>query len=166
MRTEWEIERKFVVTFVPEGLLETRQPVTIRQGYISTESDRHIHILDEGGKYTMTIDQGVGHKRQETQIAISAEQFDQLWPLTQNMRVENQRYRIGFFGHSLMFDVFEGHLSPLMMVEVEFDSAMNSRQFLPPDFAEFEVTHQREYQHIHLAKFGLPDSLALASCHY
>lgn len=166
MRAEWEIERKFVVTFLPEGLLETRQPVTVRQGYISSDGGRQVRILDEGGNYTMIISQGFGHKRQDTRMAISAEQFEQLWPLTQHMRVEKQRYRIGFFGHSLILDVFAGHLEPLMLVEVEFDSEMNSRQFLPPDFAEFEVTHRREYQNVHLAKFGLPDTLAMVSCQY
>ncbi|MCP5011378.1 MAG: hypothetical protein GY942_15465, partial [Aestuariibacter sp.] len=53
MRAEWEIERKFVVTFLPEGLLDTRQPVKVRQGYISSDGERQVRILDEGGNYTM-----------------------------------------------------------------------------------------------------------------
>ncbi|MCP4864523.1 MAG: hypothetical protein GY897_11260 [Alteromonas sp.] len=50
-------------------------------------------------------------------------------------------------------------------MEVTFDSEVNSRQFLPPDFAELEVTHQREYQNIHLARMGLPDALAMANAY-
>ena len=59
MRAEWEIERKFVVTFLPEGLLDTRQPVKVRQGYISSDGERQVRILDEGGNYTMIISQGL-----------------------------------------------------------------------------------------------------------
>ena len=49
MQTEWEFERKFLVSYVPEGLLDTRKPVAIRQGYLATEPDKHIRIRDEGG---------------------------------------------------------------------------------------------------------------------
>ncbi|MDO6565596.1 hypothetical protein Q4561_00860 [Alteromonas sp. 1_MG-2023] len=101
MQTEWEFERKFLVNYMPEGLLDTRQPVAIRQGYLATEPDKHICIRDEGGVYTMAVKQGVGLKRKDTRITLNAEQFIDLWPLTQNMRVEKQRYRIDFFGGSI-----------------------------------------------------------------
>ena len=166
MRAEWETERKFVVTGMPDGLLETRKSVPVRQGFLSSDGERHVKICDEGGIFTMMVKQGFGFKQQNTNVDISAEQFEQLWPLTKHMRVEKQRYRLGHMGHNLVLDVFAGHLAPLILVEVEFDSEMHSRQFLPPDFAEFEVTHRREYQLAHLAKCGLPDSLALMSCHY
>lgn len=165
MRADWEIERKFVVTYLPEGLLETRKPVLIRQGYIAAEGERQVRIRDEGGHYSMSVKQGFGLKRHDTQISVSAEQFNALWPLTQHMRVEKNRYRIDFFGHRLLLDVFTGHLEPLVLVEVEFDSEVHSRQFLPPDFAEMEVTHRREYQNVHLARMGLPDALALVNAY-
>ena len=147
MQTEWEFERKFVVSYVPEGLLDTRKSVVIRQGYLATERDKHIRIRDEGGHYTMTVKQGMGLKRRDTRIELNAAQFNDLWPLTQNMRVEKKRYRIDFFGN----------LAPLKLVEVEFDSEISSRQFLPPDFADLEVTHRKEFQNVALARYGLPD---------
>lgn len=100
MQTEWEFERKFLVSYVPEGLLDTRKPVAIRQGYLATEPDKHIRIRDEGGNYTMAVKQGIGLKRRDTRITLDSEQFADLWPLTQNMRVEKQRYRIDFFWSS------------------------------------------------------------------
>ena len=163
MRADWEIERKFVVTYLPEELLETRKPVIVRQGYVTAEGDHHVRIRDEGGKFTMTVKQGFGLKRLDTEISISAEQFNDLWPLTQHMRVEKKRYRIGFCGHRLCLDVFSGHLAPLILVEVAFENEMQSRQFFPPDYAELEVTHRREYQHVNLARMGLPDALAMAN---
>ena len=163
MQTEWEFERKFLVSFVPEGLLDTRKPVAIRQGYLATEPDKHIRIRDEGGNYTMAVKQGIGLKRRDTRITLNSEQFADLWPLTQNMRVEKQRYRIDFFGAQLVVDIFTGNLAPLKVVEVEFDSEMSSRQFLPPDFAETEVTHKKEFQNVALARFGLPDMIIASS---
>ena len=163
MHTEWEFERKFIVTYVPDGLLDTRQPVSIRQGYLASEQDKHIRIRDEGGAFTMTVKQGLGLKRRDTCVDLTAEQFDDLWPLTQNMRVEKQRYRIDFYGVQLVFDVFTGNLSPLKLVEVEFDSEISSRQFLPPDFADVEVTHRKEFQNVALARFGLPDRIITPS---
>lgn len=158
MHTAWEIERKFLVSYAPDGLLDTRKPVLIRQGYLAYDRDRHIRIRDEGGKFTMTVKQGFGLKRLDTEVLLSVDQFEDLWPLTETMRVEKQRYRINFFGNQLLFDVFRGHLSPLMLVEVEFDSEASSRQFLPPDFAELEVTQVEAYQNASLARYGLPDS--------
>lgn len=159
MQTEWEFERKFMVTFVPEGLLDTRTPVDIRQGYLSCEPDKHICLRDEGGKFSMAVTQGIGLKHRDTRIELSASQFNDLWPLTQKMRVEKQRYRIDFYGAQLVIDVFTGTLAPLKLVEVEFDSEISSRQFLPPDFADIEVTHRKEFQNIALARFGLPDRI-------
>ena len=80
MQTEWEFERKFVVSYVPEGLLDTRRSVVIRQGYLATERDKHIRIRDEGGHYTMTVKQGMGLKRRDTSLELNAAQFNDLWP--------------------------------------------------------------------------------------
>ena len=162
MRTEWEFERNFLVSYVPTGLLDTRQPVSIKQGYLAIESDKHIRIRDEGSRYTMAVNQGVGLKRKDTRVVLDTSQFAELWPLTQNCRVEKQRYRIDFFGAQLVVDIFTGNLSPLKVVKVKFDSEISSRQFLPPDFAEIEVTHKKEFQSVALAQFGLPD-IAIAS---
>lgn len=159
MHSTWEIERKFLVTYVPEGLLATRSPVKIRQGYLALDRDRHVRIRDIDGCYTMTVKQGFGLKRLETEIHLLADQFEQLWPLTESMRVEKLRYSIGFFGNSLLFDDFQGHLAPLKLVEVEFTDEVTSRQFVPPDFAECEVTAMEAYQNVNLARHGVPKSV-------
>lgn len=165
MQTDWQIERKFVVTYLPDGLLETSKPVVVKQGYIAAEGERQVNIKDEDGNFTMIVKKGVGLKRLDTKISISAEQFNDLWPLTQHMRVEKKRYRIEFFGQRLLLDIFTGHLDPLILLEVEFENEVHSRQFLPPQFAELEVTHRREYQNVQLARMGLPDALAMANAY-
>lgn len=158
--SEWEIERKFIVKEIPDGLLEPRSFKEIRQGYLSLENEKEIRIRDKAGKYTMTIKQGKGLKRLETQIDLTQQQFDTLWPLTMGFRVEKRRYDIKFLSHILSLDVYYGELEPLMTLEVEFKSEDASREFLPPDFAEDEVTTDEEFKNGHLARFGLPAKFA------
>lgn len=159
--SEWEIERKFIVSELPEGLLEPRKFKEIRQGYLSLDSEKEIRIRDKSGKYTMTIKQGTGLKRLETQIDLNQEQFDTLWPLTQGFRVEKRRYDIGFLSHTLSLDVYYGELEPLMTAEVEFASEQQSQEFLPPDFVAEEVTTEQEYKNANLARNGLPARFSL-----
>ena len=157
MKVEGEFARKFLVSYVPEGLLEIRSPVLVRHGYLTSDAERYICVCDEGGSYSMTINQGIGGRRKHTTIALSDSQFSDLWPLTSHMQVEKERYRIAFFGDQLLIDVFKKSLAPLTMLEVQFDNESSCRQFLPPDFADIEVSHYREYTSMSLAKFGLPD---------
>ncbi len=154
--SEWEIERKFVVSHIPDGLLEPRKFKEIRQGYLAFDSDKEIRIRDKSGKYTMTIKQGTGLKRLETQIELTAEQFEALWPLTMGFRVEKRRYDIKFLSHILSLDVYYGPLDSLVTAEVEFDNEQASKEFLPPDFAQREVTDNQEYKNVNLARFGMP----------
>jgi len=163
MHSEWEIERKFVVTEIPEGLLEPRVHKEIRQGYLSLDAEKEIRIRDKGGKYTMTIKQGRGLKRLETQIDLTQQQFDTLWPLTLGVRVEKRRYDIKFLSHMLSLDVYYGPLEPLMTLEVEFASEQDSRDFLPPDFAGEEVTTDQDFKNGSLARHGLPTSFSAQS---
>lgn len=154
--SEWEIERKFIVSELPEGLLEPRGFKEIRQGYLTIEAEKEIRIRDKSGKYTMTIKQGTGLKRLETQIELDKTQFETLWPLTQGFRVEKRRYDIKFLSHVLSLDVYYGNLEPLMTLEVEFKSEEQSREFLPPDFVAEEVTTDQDFKNASLASHGLP----------
>lgn len=155
--SQWEIERKFIVKNLPEGLIEPRKCAPVRQGYLLNGDDREMRVRDKAGTYTMTIKQGSGLKRLETEIELTEQQFETLWPLTQGFRVEKCRYKIPYFSHVLDLDVFSGALSPLIMVEVEFESEEESRNFVPPDFAVEDVTIDAAYKNVNLALKGLPN---------
>lgn len=152
----WDIERKFIVSEIPNGLLEPLPFKEIRQGYLSFSDELEIRIRDKSGQFSMTLKQGQGLKRLETQIAITAQQFEQLWPLTQGARVEKRRYKVSFFSHKLALDIFSSPLEDLVLAEVEFANEEESRHFLPPDFAEVEVTSEPAYRNVNLARHGMP----------
>ena len=152
----WEIERKFVVDALPEGLLASAKSTRIRQGYLICQPAREIRIRDNAGQYFMTVKQGAGLKRQELEIGIDKLQFDALWPLTQGYRVEKERYRVSLSGVMLEIDVFAGDLAPLVMAEVEFDNVAASSAFTVPEFCTREVTYEAGYKNACLAQHGLP----------
>ena len=151
-----EIERKFIAANLPHSLLEPRKPVAIRQGYLCQNEHSEIRIRDKAGSYSMTVKQGAGLKRLETELPLEAAQFDALWPLTEGARLEKLRYHIPYFGNTLEIDVFNGALTSLVIVEVEFASEEDSHYFLPPDFVSSEVTTDPNYKNLNLARYGLP----------
>jgi len=152
----WEIERKFVVDVLPEGMLASAKSRRIRQGYLVCQTAREIRIRDDAGQYFMTVKQGAGLKRQEFEIGIDKLQFDALWPLTEGFRVEKERYHLSLSGMMLEIDVFAGDLAPLVMAEVEFDSEAASSAFTVPAFCTREVTYEADYKNACLAQNGLP----------
>ena len=86
-----EIERKFLVQEIPD-LLENLNFNSIMQGYLCADADRNeIRLRRKGDKYYLTVKNGSGRIRNETEVDISREQFDLLWPLTDGRRVEKTK---------------------------------------------------------------------------
>lgn len=148
-----EIERKFLVKGpMPDGL--PSEP--IRQGYVTAISDStEVRLRRKGDTCFLTVKSDGGLVRDEIEITIGAAAFETLWPLTEGRRVEKTRRR-GKLPGGLEFelDVFEGHLAPLMLVEVEFPSEEAARLFVPPDWFGEDVTGDRRYRNRTLALSG------------
>ena len=157
MSANWEFKRKFIMSFTPEGLLTTRKSIAVRKGYIANSDERQVILCDKNGHYTLSVFQGTGHRIQHSAISLSQDQFDALWPQTQNYRTSLVRYEVPYFGAMLSIDEYAEHLAPLKLVTARFADEVACRQFLPPDFAQTEVTHEKEFSTEVLARFGLPD---------
>lgn len=146
-----EIERKFLVATLPD---EMPAGLLIRQGYLTVEADSiDLRLRQYGDDYFLTMKSGEGLVRRELETAISAGQFDTLWPATEGRRLEKTRHRGKLLGGQLFeLDVFAGHLAPLIMVEVEFPSEDLAKAFVPPAWFGQEVTDDRRYRNRHLAQ--------------
>lgn len=151
-----EIERKFLVSSLPAGLLDDYQGEKIKQGYLILEDQTELRIRNRDGRCTMTLKQGSGLERGEQEKGIDNDLFAMLWPLTAGRRIEKSRYVIDQSGYRLELDLFSGTLTPLILLEVEFTSIDASRNFDPPAFVRKEVTHDRAYSNAMLATAGLP----------
>jgi CYTH domain-containing protein len=147
-----EIERKFLVHETPA--LEGLQHGRLSQGYIATEGTE-VRLRKVGDQCTLTCKRGSGLVRLEEEIEISLSQFQSLWPLTADQRIDKTRYNIEFGPHLIELDIYHGALAPLVVAEVEFTSEEASAAFIAPDFFGPEVTEDKQYKNKNLALEGL-----------
>jgi CYTH domain-containing protein/8-oxo-dGTP pyrophosphatase MutT (NUDIX family) len=153
-----EIERKYLVrTAFFLDRLDSFPHFKIFQGYAVVGQDgREVRLRAVGDKYFLTV-KGAGHlSRFETEITITQEQFDALWPATDGRQIEKTRYKINYHDSVIDLDVYEGKLQGLVTAEVEFPSEEASMEFTPPQWFGDEVTHDDRYKNMHLALFGAP----------
>jgi len=145
-----EIERKFLVTALPDGLGEGD---TIDQGYLAIAPDGvETRIRRRAGAATLTVKSGPAMIRVEEEIPLEAARFDALWPLTEGRRLEKVRHLIGLErGLTAELDVYGGVLAGLLTAEIEFPSEAAARDFSPPPWLGEEVTGDATYANQNLA---------------
>jgi CYTH domain-containing protein len=150
-----EIERKFLVTDVPDDLqwLDER---ALRQGYVALDGDTEVRVRDDGGQWRLTVKHGGGLRRVEEDMPIDARRGEALWDLTEGRRVEKRRRRIAYGEAMLELDVYEGGLAGLVVAEVEFPDEDAARRFEPPAWLGREVTEDGGYKNRALAVEGRP----------
>ena len=148
-----EIERKFLVNSLPN--LSEFQGKTIKQGYISTDPVIRVRKMDD--LYTLTV-KSKGHLvREEFELDLTPEQFEDLWKKVDNVYVSKTRYFIPLDAtHIAELDIYYEDLEELVTVEVEFDSTKDAERFMAPSWFGKDVTHDSRYKNNHLAVYGLP----------
>lgn len=154
-----EIERKFLVKQLPDGLQQ--YPLTqITQGYLAiTEDGTEVRLRKKGDRYFQTVKSGFGLQRNEAEIEISKDQFDKLWSMTEGKRIEKVRYEIEHSGMKIELDIYSGTLEGLIVAEVEFPSIEQANLFIPPNWFGREVTEDERYKNRNLVLYGIPDEL-------
>jgi adenylate cyclase len=148
-----EIERKFVVGHIPDGLLE--QGSTIRQGYLTTEPVEVRIRSQDGETHTLTVKSLGGLSRTEVELSLTPAQFDELWPLVRAV-IEKTRHLLNVDGRTLEVDVYDGKLAGLVVAEVEFPSQQEAESFVPPAWVGREVTTDARFRNAALASADRP----------
>ena len=151
-----EIERKFLIDSLPREY--NKYPYKdIIQGYIVITDDTEVRIRKKGDEYFQTVKTGKGLIRKETEIGVSREQFEALWPLTEKWRIEKKRYEINFEGYLIELDIYSGQLADIIVAEVEFQSEAESCSFIPPAWFGREITDDEGFKNKNLALNGIPE---------
>lgn len=152
-----EIERKFIAEEVPFDLATCRS-LEMRQGYLVVDPERRlsVRVRQEGDRYRLAIKQGGGAVRTEVELPMEVDQFNALWPLARARSLEKRRYIVDDGARRIEIDVFSGSLSPLILVEVEFESEEEAHAFTPPAWFGREVTDDARYLNQNLADAGRP----------
>ena len=134
-----EIERKFLLNYLP-AKAGSSGGLPILQGYLWIGAEREARIRQYGKKYSLTIKDGRGLSRGETEVAISKKQFDELWPATTELRIEKVRHKVSWKGRTVEIDQFGGLLKGLQLAEVEFPDENTAADFELPPWLGQEVT--------------------------
>lgn len=150
-----EVERKFLVADPPE--LDPASGAEIEQGYLATGSDGEVRLRRKGGRHLLTAKRGSGLAREEAEIEIDGERFEELWPLTAGRRLHKRRHTVPHRNLTIEIDVYAGDLEGLIVAETEFASEEEARAFDPPAWLGKEVTGDRRYLNETLATKGRPD---------
>ncbi|MTH62251.1 CYTH domain-containing protein [Paracoccus litorisediminis] len=146
-----EIERKFLLRILPD--LDGVPSAEIRQGYVTSSEDSiELRLRQSDKNHFLSIKGGEGLVRSEREVAITAAQFEALWPETEGRRVEKTRFKGGLpGGQTYDLDIYAGTLKSLMTVEVEFPSEAAAEAFVPPDWFGMDVTLDKRYRNKALA---------------
>lgn len=149
-----EVERKFLVQGPPG--LDAASGEEIEQGYLAIGPDGEVRLRRRGGDLVLTAKRGSGLSREEAEVELDAERFDQLWPLTEGRRLHKRRHVVPHDDLEIEVDVYEGGLEGLVVAEIEFASEEQARGFEPPEWLGEEVTGEAAYLNETLATRGAP----------
>jgi adenylate cyclase len=150
-RRNREIERKFLVEWLPDNLKQSRSLV-IEQGYLATESaGRQVRLRKTGNATSLTFKVGRGSHREEREIKLSPKQFAVLWPGTAGRRLRKVRYEILWDNVIIEIDIYRGRHAGLVVAEVEFPDTASCRRFQAPWWFGREVTGEKRYSNVRLA---------------
>ena len=149
-----ERERRFLVREVPDRLPDGSRIV---QGYLMT-TPAAVRVRRRDGVYSLTIKTGTGLARTEIERSITRDEFDALWDVATDLRIEKHRHLIALpDGFVAELDLFTGPLAGRRLVEVEFDTDEAAAAFEPPAWFGREVTDDGRYTNAALARSGWPD---------
>ena len=158
-----EIERKFLVKNIPVDLNEYKGKDMV-QGYLSVAPV--VRVRREGTNYILTYKGGGMMARREENLPLDKESFNHLLEKCDGIIINKARYRIplgeGYSNLTAELDVFEGELKGLVIVEVEFKTVDEAKEFNPPDWFGRDVTYDGRYHNSYLSKLS-PGSSELQS---
>ncbi len=123
----------------------------IEQGYLAIEADEvQVRLRKRGAICSLTFKRGNKQAREEREIRLSQEQFDALWPATENRRLTKTRYNVPWRNWIVEIDMYSGRHEGLIVAEVEFEDEASCATFAPPDWFDREVTGESRYSNVAL----------------
>ena len=144
-----EIERKFLITELPENLTQYNCR-RLEQGYLCTAPVVRIRRQDE--EYYLTYKSKGMMVREEYNLPLTAEAYAHLREKTDGNLISKQRYLIPL-NETLTaeLDIFDAPFAPLMLAEVEFSSEEEANSFVPPAWFGEDVTFSGKYHNSYLS---------------
>lgn len=156
-----EIERKFLVKQIPTEVLQKQNSQYIVQNYLSVGEEeirvrRVVNKRNDEKKYYMTIKRGKGISREENELEILEETYNQLRKNLRTEPIRKTRFKINVradIGKMYDLDIYESPLledEGLLTIEVEFENEVQAKEFVPPKWFGKEVTNDKKYKNQNL----------------
>jgi adenylate cyclase len=153
-----EIEKKWLLQELPEKLY-TYPSESIEQGYVMVTENEELRIRKKEQSFFLTFKKGSGTTRQEIEIGISREQYDEFKKCIIGTPIHKRRVKYPYRGHTVEIDVYKGPLEGLIVAEVEFGSHKSMNEFRPPAWFGEDVSRKKEFKNKSLALEGFPSLL-------
>lgn len=156
-----EIERKFKVKEVPYEVLQNIAPLELVQTYLKAPSgeERRVRAINNK-KFVMTVKRPKSENgliREEIEKEISKEDYELFLKQQIGTQIKKSRYKIpAENGLTYELDIYEGELTGLLVVEIEFENEEIANSFTKPAWFGNEVTSDKRYKNASLAKNGMP----------
>lgn len=139
-----EIERTYLANRVPDWVLQAPK-TKIEDYYFPTDMDLHpkLRLRRKGDLYEITkksaLIEGDASKQMETTIDLNELEFRELCQNSKR-KVTKCRYSLKTADYLVDFDIFEGPLAGLLLVDFEFQSEAAMQSFVMPDYCGADVT--------------------------
>lgn len=151
-----EIERKFVLPAFPEELIKTGElkivsQVKIDQTYLAYAKEQEFRIrrlenLLQPGQvsYTHTYKKGSGLAREEIEVELLPEVYDQLAAASHKKPLQKTRTTVQW--EQFIFEIDSYHQYDMITIEIEFHSVEDAKAFQPPSWFGREVGGEEEFR--------------------
>jgi len=140
-----EIERKFLVKRLPPELEQYRR-MEIAQGYLAHDPmGAEVRLRKTQDTQCLTVKRPCPGGRIEQNVPLTAESWEDLWPMTAGRRLFKARFCVPYGKYTIEIDIFQGANNGLIVAEVEFPDVESARTFQPPDWLGDEVTGDPRY---------------------
>ncbi|MBO6133609.1 MAG: CYTH domain-containing protein [Lachnospiraceae bacterium] len=150
-----EIEKKWLVERFPDDLSRF-DCLEIEQGYLSTSPT--VRIRKENDDYYLTyksskdMPEGSVLSHEEYNLPLTRDSYAHLLSKCDGRLISKKRYLIPLRNDlTAELDIFEGVFSPLMIVEVEFETEEAALSFEAPDWFGPDVTGDPKYRNAVMA---------------
>lgn len=157
---ELEIEKKWLID--PERIpydLSGAKVFHIEQTYINFSPEIRVRNINEGEQYVFCLKYGLtkdGVQRNEVETQVTREEYLELIKKKEGNTIYKTRYQLLADGEIVAIDIFEGDLSGLAYMEIEFANMDEALAYETPDWVIKDVTDDVNYKNGHLARFGIP----------
>lgn len=140
-----ELERTYLAKKLPENLLQYKSKEIIDVYFPKSQFHPKIRLRKNGDRYELTkktpVDNDVSKLKEET-IILTEEEFNEFNNNLRGKRVHKIRYYFDYEGRIAEFDIFQGELRGLILIDFEFNSTEEKKKFTIPSFCLAEVTSE------------------------